>query len=78
VKTTIKMPRVSDTVNTVGVVEIHVSAGDEVEQGHIVLTVDADKVTVDIPAPVSGTVTEVLVHVDDEISTGDPIMTLDT
>jgi pyruvate dehydrogenase E2 component (dihydrolipoamide acetyltransferase) len=78
VKTTIKMPRVSDTVNEVGVVDVPVSVGDRVEQGQVVLTVDADKVTADIPAPVSGTVTAILVNIDDEIATGDPIMTLDT
>lgn len=77
-KTTIKMPRVSDTVNEVGVVDVPVSVGDRVEQGQVVLTVDADKVTADIPAPVSGTVTAILVNIDDEIATGDPIMTLDT
>ena len=71
------MPRVSDTVDEVIVVEILVSVGDRVESGSLLLTVDADKAMVDVPAPVSGTVIELLVDVDDEVTTGSRLVVLD-
>lgn len=76
-KTTVKMPRVSDTVDQVIVVDVAVLVGSRVEQGAIAVTVDADKATVEIPSPVTGTVTAVFVEPDAEISTGDPMFTVE-
>ena len=76
-KTTLKMPRVSDTVDQVIVVDVSVTVGSQVEKGAIVITVDADKATVEIPAPATGTITAVFVKPDNEISTGDPIISIE-
>ncbi|MEN8112894.1 MAG: biotin/lipoyl-containing protein [Actinomycetota bacterium] len=76
-KTTIKMPRVSDTVDEVLVVEWMVGAGDVIEAGATIISVDADKAVVEVPSPVAGTVLELLVEVDDEVTTGSPIIVVE-
>lgn len=73
----VKMPRVSDTIDEVIVIEILVSVGDHVESGSPLLRVDADKATVDVPAPADGTVVELLVDVDDDVATGTRLVVLD-
>lgn len=77
-KLSVKMPRVSDTIDDVVVVKFLVSLGDRVDVGTPLVTVDADKATVDIPAPVAGTVVDFLVDVDDEVTTGTRLIVLET
>jgi len=38
------------------VLEVHVSEGDQVEDGDVVLTVETDKASTDVPAPFTGTI----------------------
>ncbi|NND65966.1 MAG: dihydrolipoyllysine-residue acetyltransferase [Halioglobus sp.] len=58
------------------VIELLVAVGDsvEVDQGLIVL--ESDKASMEIPATVSGTVTEVLVSVGEELTEGSPVARL--
>ncbi len=53
------------------------SAGDPVKAGEPLVEVETDKVTVEIPAPVSGTLLETLKAVDDELAVGDLIGRID-
>jgi len=57
------------------VVEVQVSAGDQVEDGDIVLVVETDKAAVEVPAPFTGTVEEVRVEEDQVVEVGDVLMT---
>lgn len=77
-RVTVRMPKVADSVDEVAVIGIAASVGLSVAAGDIVLTVETDKTSVDVPTPVSGTVREVLVAVDDEITTGTPVLVVDT
>jgi pyruvate/2-oxoglutarate dehydrogenase complex dihydrolipoamide acyltransferase (E2) component len=74
----IKMPKVADTTDEVVVVSWLVSAGQVVEQGQALVSVETDKAIVEVPAPISGTLTETLVSSDDEIVTGDAIAWIET
>ena len=58
------------------IIEVHVSAGDQVNAEDPLVTLESDKATMDIPAPVAGAVAEVLVKVGDEVSAGSPILLL--
>jgi pyruvate dehydrogenase E2 component (dihydrolipoamide acetyltransferase) len=60
----------------VPVIEVHVAAGDAVNADDPLVTLESDKATMDVPAPSSGTVAEVLVKVGDEVSQGSPILVL--
>jgi dihydrolipoamide dehydrogenase len=52
----------------VPVIEVHVAAGDEVAAEDPLITLESDKATLDIPAPVAGTITAVRVAVGDHVS----------
>src|SRR5699024_7026814 len=59
------------------ILEVHVNAGDSVEDGDTVLTVETDKANTDVPAPFSGTVDKVKVSEGDTVEVGDVLMTYD-
>lgn len=76
-KVTAKMPRAADTVDEFLVLEWLVAPGETVAAGDPLIRVETDKASVDIPSPVTGTLAEQLVRVDDEIATGTPIAVLE-
>ena len=76
-KSTVKLPRVAETVDEVVVTEWLVAVGDVVDAGQMLLQVETDKAVVEVPTPISGTVVELLVQLDDEIATGHPIAVLE-
>ena len=69
--TEVKVPDIGD-FGVVPIIEVHVSAGDQVNAEDPLVTLESDKATMDIPAPVAGSVAEVLVKVGDEVSRGQP------
>jgi pyruvate dehydrogenase E2 component (dihydrolipoamide acetyltransferase) len=64
------MPRMGETVDEGTVNVWHKSAGDRVTEGEPLLEIGTDKVDTDIPAPVSGTLTEIKVAVDQTVPVG--------
>jgi dihydrolipoamide dehydrogenase len=60
----------------VPVIEVHVTEGDTVAAEDSLITLESDKATMDVPAPVAGTVTAVRVRVGDTVSEGHPIVDL--
>jgi pyruvate dehydrogenase E2 component (dihydrolipoamide acetyltransferase) len=62
--------------DNVPIIEIHVKAGDQVNEEDPLVTLESDKATMDVPAPVSGQVLDVLVKIGDEVGTGSPILTI--
>jgi len=61
----------------VPVIEIHVSPGDEVAVEDPLVTLESDKATMDVPAPVAGVVAELRVSVGDRVSEGSLLLILD-
>jgi len=74
---TIKLPRVTDTVDEVVVVEWERAPGQSVATGDALLRVETDKALVEVPSPVPGVLIEQLVAVDDEITTGAAIAVIE-
>lgn len=72
----IKVPDIGD-FDEVPVIEIHVKKGDEVAVEQPLVTLESEKATMDVPAPQAGTITEVLVEVNDKVSEGTPIAKLE-
>ncbi|HLU32243.1 MAG TPA: biotin/lipoyl-containing protein, partial [Acidimicrobiia bacterium] len=62
----IKVPSLGEAVQTVVVVAWHVSEGDQVAADAPLVTVETDKVDTEVPAPISGTVRELLAPVGAE------------
>ncbi|HEX4304651.1 MAG TPA: 2-oxo acid dehydrogenase subunit E2, partial [Solirubrobacterales bacterium] len=73
----IPMPEMGESVTEGIVLEWHVAIGDFVNEGDTVVEVSTDKVDAEVPAPVSGTVTALLVEVDDEVPVGAPMLEIE-
>jgi pyruvate dehydrogenase E2 component (dihydrolipoamide acetyltransferase) len=73
--TEVKIPDIGD-FGAVPVIEVHVSAGDQINAEDPLITLESDKATMDVPAPLAGSVAEVLVKVGDVVSEGTPILLL--
>src|ERR1700759_2596246 len=69
----ITMPEMGESVTEGIVLEWHVGVGDFVNEGDTVVEVSTDKVDAEVPAPASGTITALLVEVDDEVPRGSPM-----
>lgn len=67
--TEVFVPDVGD--DAVEVIEICVAVGDSIEQEDALITVESDKASMDIPAPMSGTVADIKVAVGDKVFQGD-------
>jgi pyruvate dehydrogenase E2 component (dihydrolipoamide acetyltransferase) len=72
---TVAVPDIGD-FQDVPVIEILVSPGDSVGVDDPLLTLESDKATMDVPAPVAGTIGELLVKVGDKVSQGIELLTL--
>jgi len=57
----------------VEIIEICVAVGDTIEEEMALITVESDKASMDIPAPFSGTLSELSVSVGDKVSIGSRI-----
>ncbi len=73
----IKLPNVADSVDTVVLLQWHVAIGDCVEPGTTLATVETDKVEVEVPSPLAGTVIELSVVVEEEVSVGEKLCVLE-
>jgi len=73
----VKVPDIGDFAD-VPVIEIHVAPGDSVDKEAPLVTLESDKATMDVPSPEAGTVSKVLVALNDSVSEGTPIVELET
>jgi pyruvate/2-oxoglutarate dehydrogenase complex dihydrolipoamide acyltransferase (E2) component len=76
-KSLVRLPKLGDTATSVVIEHWLVEVGDTVEAGQALVTVETDKVTTEVPAPVAGTVSEILVGPDDEVRPGEHICVID-
>jgi pyruvate dehydrogenase E2 component (dihydrolipoamide acetyltransferase) len=75
--TEVTVPDIGD-FHDVPIVEVLVKPGDQVNTDDPLITLESDKASMDVPAPMAGTVRTVHVHVGDRVSQGAPILILDT
>lgn len=72
----ILVPDIGDFSN-VPIVEIPVSAGDYVNEGDTLIVIESDKATLDVPAAAEGKVIDLKVSVNDLVSQGSIVMTME-
>ncbi|MFQ6372478.1 pyruvate dehydrogenase complex dihydrolipoyllysine-residue acetyltransferase [Shewanella sp. YIC-542] len=65
----IKVPDIGDAKD-VDVIELLVAVGDEITLDQGLITLETDKATMEVPAPVAGKITQLLVQVGDKVSEG--------
>jgi pyruvate dehydrogenase E2 component (dihydrolipoamide acetyltransferase) len=73
--TEVKVPDIGD-FKDVPVIEITVKVGDAVKAEDALVTLESDKATMDVPAPVAGVVQAIAVKLGDKVSEGSVILTL--
>jgi pyruvate dehydrogenase E2 component (dihydrolipoamide acetyltransferase) len=71
----VNVPDIGD-FEKVPVIEVLVSVGDTVEKEQSLVTLESDKATMEVPAPVAGVVASLDVALNDEVSEGDLILTI--
>ncbi|MEO6693739.1 MAG: 2-oxo acid dehydrogenase subunit E2, partial [Ignavibacteria bacterium] len=74
----VKLPEVSDNVETGDVVKVLVSVGDQVKVDQPVIELETDKAMFEVPSTEEGVVKEIMVKVGDAVSIGSVILTLDS
>jgi dihydrolipoamide dehydrogenase len=72
----VEVPDIGDFTD-VDIIEVMVAAGDQIAAEDALITLESDKATIEIPSPQAGTVKEVLVKVNDKVSQGDVILTME-
>jgi pyruvate dehydrogenase E2 component (dihydrolipoamide acetyltransferase) len=73
----VRVPDIGD-FKDVPVIEIFVKAGDSVKAEDPLIALESDKATMEVPAPLSGTVREIKVKTGDKVSEGAIILVLAT
>jgi 2-oxoisovalerate dehydrogenase E1 component len=66
----------SPSDETVRIVELHAKPGDRLEEGQIIASVEADKASMELSAPVAGEMEELYAAEGDSLSVGTPLCTL--
>jgi pyruvate dehydrogenase E2 component (dihydrolipoamide acetyltransferase) len=74
--TKVEVPDIGD-FDDVPVIEILVSVGDSVTVEDPLVTLESDKATMDVPAPVAGVVSELTVSVGDRVSQGSVLLSIE-
>ncbi|HET8978983.1 MAG TPA: dihydrolipoyllysine-residue acetyltransferase [Solirubrobacteraceae bacterium] len=72
----VEVPDIGD-FSDVPIIEILVSEGDTVAAEDPLVTLESDKATMDVPAPLGGVVREILVSVGDRVSEGSALMSIE-
>ena len=75
-KQTLVVPDLGE-FDAVEVIEVHISAGDEVNIEDALVTLETDKAAMDVPAVVGGRIESVLVKVGDTVSAGTSLALID-
>jgi pyruvate/2-oxoglutarate dehydrogenase complex dihydrolipoamide acyltransferase (E2) component len=76
-KVTVKVPRLGLTVEEAIVMEWHKQVGDKVEAGEVIGVIEADKATVELESPATGTLTEIIGKIGETYEIGEPLAVLE-
>jgi len=73
----VKLPELGENIEMVEVSAVLVEVGTRVGKDQPLIEVETEKANLEVPAPLEGTVTEVLVKVGDQLAVGQTIVRLD-
>merc|ERR1711957_488981 len=73
---TIDVPSMGESITEGTIAAFLKGPGDYVEMDEVIAQIETDKVTVDVPAPFSGTLGELLAEEDDNVEVGGPLFTM--
>lgn len=73
-----KLPDLGENIESGEIVNVLVAVGDSIAEGQSVLEIEAGKATMEIPSPVSGTVSALSVAAGDTVAIGQLVMEFET
>ncbi len=73
-----KLPELGENIESADITKVLVSVGDKVELDQILIEIETDKATVEVPAEFSGVVKEVKVKSGDNAKVGDVILIVES
>ncbi len=73
-----RLPELGENIESGDVVEVLVKKGDKVEKEQILLEIETDKATIEVPSPVAGTVKDIHVKPGQTAEIGQLMLTIDT
>ena len=77
-KKIILLPDLGEGIEKVDVSEIPVKIGDKINNDTVIIILESDKATMEIPSEYSGTITDIFVSNDSTLSSGDRILEIET
>ncbi|NDZ17541.1 biotin attachment protein [Variovorax sp. WS11] len=77
-KVTVKVPKLGLTTENVVLSEFVKAVGDEIVKGETIATLEADKASVDVEAPMGGRLIELLAEPGAELAIGNPLAIIET
>ncbi|VAW37337.1 Dihydrolipoamide acetyltransferase component of pyruvate dehydrogenase complex, partial [hydrothermal vent metagenome] len=72
----IKVPDIGD-VSGVEVIEILVAVGDTIEKEDVIVTLESEKATLEVPTSTAGVVKKIVVNIGDEVAEGSPLLEIE-
>jgi pyruvate dehydrogenase E2 component (dihydrolipoamide acetyltransferase) len=72
----VKLPELGENILKADVLQVKVSPGDTVKKDQIILEIETDKATIEVPSEVTGTVKEVFLKAGQKASVGQVIFTV--
>uniref|UniRef100_UPI0026ED783E dihydrolipoyllysine-residue acetyltransferase n=1 Tax=Alcanivorax jadensis TaxID=64988 RepID=UPI0026ED783E len=63
-------------IDSAEIIEVNVAVGDSLEAEQVIVVLESDKASLEIPAPSAGKVESVAVKVGDKVGTGDTLLTM--
>lgn len=76
--TEINLPAIGDNITSADVIKVHVKEGDKIDVDQIIIEIETDKATVEVPSEHAGIVKQVFVKEGTKANVGEPIITLET
>ncbi|KAG7876900.1 hypothetical protein KL905_005189 [Ogataea polymorpha] len=73
----VKVPEMAESITEGTLASFAKEVGDYVKQDELIATIETDKIDVEVNAPISGKVTELLVNVDDTVEVGQDLLKIE-
>lgn len=72
-----RLPFLGDGINSADIVKIPVKPGDKIEKDQVVVEIETDKATVEVPSEISGIVKEVFLKEGSKANVGEPVISIE-
>ncbi|MHB8905480.1 MAG: biotin/lipoyl-containing protein, partial [Melioribacteraceae bacterium] len=73
-----KLPHLGDGIHSADVIKVNVKEGEEIKLDQIVVEIETDKATVEVPSDVAGVVKKVYVKEGTKANVGEPLVAVET